>query len=284
MTTTQQPEWELIANLGDVNPIDYGGYFIYRDKTGHYTEEAELCEPADYSAKTHEIHRWILDRCTDENGILSDNPYHKDEPAWFADTLDQIAEFADLPDIRAMLCSADPIDRAHAYRAIADYHGAANLDSYPLTLPRHETQARYGEDVDPVCEVIVGNVGTVYTGHDEDEARATFEKYKEIVDANAGRASGETVTLMIADELEEEYTPEPPAPEDDDIVIADRRGGGYEAFQGGYRIASSTADGFDSLLETMRERMDEQDFYPNVWRERERGGFDLIDPKTGDFI
>ena len=37
-----QPVWSCIANLGDVNPIDYGGYFVYIDTTGVYPPEAEL--------------------------------------------------------------------------------------------------------------------------------------------------------------------------------------------------------------------------------------------------
>ena len=289
MSTTNQPDWELIANLGDVNPIDYGGYFIYKDRTGQYTEEAERCEPTDDTAKTHEIHRFILDRCTDENGVLSDNPYHKDHHVWFAKDLPAVAHFADLPDIRVMLCSADPLDRARAYEAIGSYHGFANLDHYPLTLPRHETQARYGEDVDPLCQVIVGNIGTVYTGHDEDKARATFDKYKEIVDAPHGRAAGETVTLMVGDELEEEYTPEPATdldtePQEDDYIISDRRGGGYNVYRGGTCILSTTADGFDDLLPLIRGDMEEQKYWPAVWRERERGGFDVINTTTGDII
>ena len=38
---TKQPKWKLIAQLGDVNPIDYGGYFIYEDETGVYPPEGE---------------------------------------------------------------------------------------------------------------------------------------------------------------------------------------------------------------------------------------------------
>ncbi len=37
-----QPAWECIAQLGDKNPIDHGGYWILRDTTGVYAEEAEL--------------------------------------------------------------------------------------------------------------------------------------------------------------------------------------------------------------------------------------------------
>ncbi len=41
MRCPDQPKWKLLANLGDANPIDYGGYFVYRDETGVYRDEAE---------------------------------------------------------------------------------------------------------------------------------------------------------------------------------------------------------------------------------------------------
>lgn len=31
---TRQPLWTRIANLGDVNPIEYGGFFVYVDRRG----------------------------------------------------------------------------------------------------------------------------------------------------------------------------------------------------------------------------------------------------------
>ena len=41
MRCPDQPKWKLLANLGDANPIDYCGYFVYRDETGVYRDEAE---------------------------------------------------------------------------------------------------------------------------------------------------------------------------------------------------------------------------------------------------
>lgn len=189
MSTTQQPVWKLIANLGDAHPLDYGGYFVYVDETGTYEPEAELLDvpdertncpicagsgsyektdtwghelSADCSACSgtghddtkaeYEIRRFPLTRCTIQNGILSDNKFHPDHMAWFGyrDTdrpqdsdLNDVARFADMPDIAELLCSENPIDRAHAYRAIGEYHGWDNLDSYPLTLTRAEAKARF---------------------------------------------------------------------------------------------------------------------------------------------
>lgn len=167
-----QPKWKLIANLGDVNPIEYGGYFVYVDETDVYPPEAELlCEPSDecgrchgvcgndydlciYSCECHQytVYRFILERCTLIDGILSDNRFHPEHMAWFGyrdkdrpqdSDLNDVASFAAMPDIAELLCSANPIDRACAYRAIGEYHGFENLDSYPLTLTRAEAEACY---------------------------------------------------------------------------------------------------------------------------------------------
>lgn len=40
-----QPVWEYITNLGDASPVDHGGAFVYRDKTGVYGVELEHLEP-----------------------------------------------------------------------------------------------------------------------------------------------------------------------------------------------------------------------------------------------
>lgn len=81
MSATQQPTWKLIANLGDVHPIDYGGYFVYVDETGTYEAEAELLEVPEDEDRTYRVYRFILDRCTLTNGVLSDNKFHPDHPA-----------------------------------------------------------------------------------------------------------------------------------------------------------------------------------------------------------
>lgn len=156
-----QPNWVLVAQLGDVNPLDCGGYWVLRDTTGAYPEEAELLvvdESDENSSVT--AYRFILERCTYVNGILSDNQFHPDHPAWFAapesrrkerpqDTcyLSNVASSAgrDEEELIADLCSEDAVRRAMAYRDIADYHGAHEFDQYPLTLTRQEAERRYAQ-------------------------------------------------------------------------------------------------------------------------------------------
>ena len=135
-----QPVWKLVANLGDVNPLDYGGYFVYVDETGVYQPEAELLREYDES---YTVHRFRLEQCTLTDGILSDNSFHPSHPAWFADSLVSIKVYGGTEDLIPLLCSADPIQRAIAYQAIGDYHGFENLDSYTITLTRKEVKKRY---------------------------------------------------------------------------------------------------------------------------------------------
>lgn len=59
----------------------------------------------------------------------------------------------------------------------------------------------------PYYEVIVGNIGTVYNGRDEKEARKDFATYMQQSIDNYGRAGRESVVLMKDGEIIEEYEP-----------------------------------------------------------------------------
>jgi len=147
---TRQPNWELIANLGDVHPLDYGGYFVYRDTTGAYTEEAEKLFVYEDS---WQVYRFSLDRLKIEDSYLVPFAYDSSWPypastydEWFHKDLDRVASFVgqSVQALRTDFCSENALDRARAYEAIGDYHGYENLDSYPLTFTsRKEVEARY---------------------------------------------------------------------------------------------------------------------------------------------
>ena len=135
-----QPIWKCVAQIGDAAPLDHGGLWVFIDTTGVYPPEGELYEP-----ETRQVRRFILEDCTYTNGILSDNKFHPDHAAWFADDLQAVASCigTDAADLINQFCSADPITRAQAWRAVGDYFGWDNLDSYPLTLTRREAARRY---------------------------------------------------------------------------------------------------------------------------------------------
>jgi hypothetical protein len=161
---SQQPDWEFVANIGDATPFLHGGLFLYRDKTGVYGFEMEYLEPppdeVDIDSKKARWRVWrvLLDKCTHIDGIVSDNKFHPEHPAWFAkpeseresrpqDTtyLKDIVTFngAEIGEFISMLCSDDIHQRGQAYRMIADYHGWENFDEDPLRLTKAEVEARY---------------------------------------------------------------------------------------------------------------------------------------------
>jgi hypothetical protein len=146
---TKQPEWKFIANLGDVNPLEYGGYFIFEDTTGVYQPEAELYMPEDKLA-----YRFSLDKLTIWAGHLIPEGFNRrmdlphpvyDYIEWFDGDIKSIASFVGLSylELMSMFSSDDICVRARAYQAIGDYHGYDNLDSYPLELTEEEAEKRY---------------------------------------------------------------------------------------------------------------------------------------------
>jgi len=80
-----QPIWKCITRLVDTKSV----YYILKDETGVYPEEGELMFPnldkkREWKWDNTEVRRFILERCTFKDGILSDNQFHPEVPAWFA--------------------------------------------------------------------------------------------------------------------------------------------------------------------------------------------------------
>ena len=162
-----QPIWRYVANLGDMTPLDYGGMFLYVDKTGVYAPELVRLEPL-VDGK-YEVRRVCLDRCeltlctcescdgdklrlTTQHIATAKNlpyPLHKYEE-WFAKDLDKAVSCIGCSPLSLIcdLCSADPKVRAFAYMAIYDYHGWDNGDSYPNTMTRSEVRKRYRNEIE----------------------------------------------------------------------------------------------------------------------------------------
>lgn len=153
---SNQPKWECVAQLGDTDPIEYGGYWVLRDATGVYCEEAEVLEEVEGEGEKREVYRFILEKCTFQNGILSDNKFHPDHPVWFAKDLDKIAECSDYPleNLIQDFCSDDCVKRAWAYRAVYYYHGLINFDEYPLKLWTRQCRKRYNDKMYRVVESV----------------------------------------------------------------------------------------------------------------------------------
>lgn len=56
--------------------------------------------------------------------------------------------------------------------------------------------------------MIVGNVGTVYSGDAKGTAKSTYNTYKGYSKQGMGRVAGEPVTLMCDGEIELEHLPD----------------------------------------------------------------------------
>lgn len=143
---TQQPVWEYIGNFGDVHPLDHGGYFVYSDKTGVYGVEAALLEPLE-NGKFNLV-RFRCEKCSFVNGILSDNKFHPDKPAWFARDLTSLSAFCGIGELEfvELFTSSDPMKLSHAWRMVGEYFGFDNLDSYPITLTRREVYNKFRKE------------------------------------------------------------------------------------------------------------------------------------------
>ena len=142
MNATKQPVYRLAANIGDVNPLE-NLRLVYVDITGVYPPVLVYGE--EYDGRW-EIARIECDRCTMRNNdpaTISDNPYHTDKPAWFADRIREVSSFCDNRDLAADLCGMDPVERARAYESLVSYFGIMEFDSSPETMTAGDVKRRY---------------------------------------------------------------------------------------------------------------------------------------------
>ncbi len=139
---TQQPEWRLAGSTGDVDPIAYGGGFIYRDATGVYPPEMTWFEPA---SDEEWKERGDNSRVTVYRVILEDKP----EAEWWFDRLADVASFAgqQLEEMRAAAKSENLTERAWVYDSLIHYYGVEEFDSYPVTMTESEAYERFAEEM-----------------------------------------------------------------------------------------------------------------------------------------
>lgn len=147
---SSQPNWICRANLGDMSPCEHGAGFVFEDLTGVYAPEMECSFEIESTPNKLKwlVFRFTLEQCTWTNGVLSDNEFHPGKPAWFADTMESIAQHtgATLESFIADITRGTLCERAQAWRAIGEYHGFENLDSYPLVLSQEQIIERYSHE------------------------------------------------------------------------------------------------------------------------------------------
>ena len=157
---TAQPKWKFIDNLGDADPIENGGLFLYVDETGVYPPELEKLEEPMEGERRWTVRRVTLDKLKlhrdGDTLYLVPDAYEASWPhpvhqyvEWFASDLDSVASTMGTTreELEEAFCSDKPGERAWAYQCVYDYHGWDNGDSCPLTLTRAEVEARYREEL-----------------------------------------------------------------------------------------------------------------------------------------
>ena len=143
-------EEDIIANLGDVNYIEYGGLLVVNTE---YGPQGVYIEAADDDEGRWAIYRFDLDP-------PSDNDWFMDE-----DTLEDVGGFigSSAEELHEMFMSGEVTERARAYEAVGAYNGYSNLDSYPLELDYKEVHEFFGEPIDEeVDDEFYDREGQVY--------------------------------------------------------------------------------------------------------------------------
>lgn len=138
---TNQPKWKHIGSIGDIDPIAYGGGFIYQDQTGIYPPELTYFEPApdeDWH-KTRgntplQVYRIILEN----------NPQNE---FWYS-KLSDVARTVGQPleDLQRM-AGGTPLERAYVYECLIHYFGANEFDSCPIQTTEGKAYFRYWREM-----------------------------------------------------------------------------------------------------------------------------------------
>lgn len=140
---TNQPAWQCVANLGDADPYLYGGSFVMIDQRGVYDPELWIWEPTGENDDLGKLGgMWFchsMDNCcacTKDGALISDNRFHPDYPAWWSDTLPNVATFIgeSTDRLKEWILSSDPVTKAQAWQTLISYHGHEEFGDTGLAL------------------------------------------------------------------------------------------------------------------------------------------------------
>ncbi len=132
----QRTRCRALGQLGDVNPIEYGGGFVLRctggGREGRATHEIEIAPHAEEESDPITVYRVEV----------PDDVFREYSWARASDVAQMIGTDTSTL-VGDMGLSRDPVQRARAVEAIADYYGWHELDQYPLKLSRSELRRRW---------------------------------------------------------------------------------------------------------------------------------------------
>lgn len=139
---TRQPKWKCVGHVGDVDPIAYGGGFVYEDETGVYCPEMTYFEPGTDS-------QWHKMR--GNTPLLVFRVLLERDPSkeWWWDKVPEVARFIGMSeeDFRGYALSDSSIARADVYQSLIHYFGAEEFDSYPVRSTEGKAYFRYWREM-----------------------------------------------------------------------------------------------------------------------------------------
>ena len=141
---------QFIGHLGDVNPVVHDGAVVLVDPELPDQPEMEVIVnySEDGAGTPVRVFRFEICRCTFTNGVLSDNKFHPDKPAWFAKHIESVehCNSYEAGHLVEALCSEDLMVRAQAYYDLLYFFGEDEFDSDPLILSEREAEHRYSHE------------------------------------------------------------------------------------------------------------------------------------------
>lgn len=140
---TKQPQYRIVYEFySDTNDMT----ILEKDITGVYRPRLSYLE--EMADGTFQLSRIDVEAHTFINGILSDNKYHPELPAWYAETaLKVFSEFeAGIETMVKLLCNdADIRAQAQAFSWIVEYYGTYEFDQYPVPMDAKEAKKWRGK-------------------------------------------------------------------------------------------------------------------------------------------
>lgn len=150
-----QPNYQLVANLGDANPLDHGGFFVYKDQEGRHDPLVEWFDP-----ERLQVWRFELEPLVDHKGMLVPAEMYaqrKQLPkpvgaweVWFSKHVPYAADHNGMKaaELRRLLCSKDILNRARGYQIMAEIDPQGFDPEGPLQLAsKTEAALRYQEEI-----------------------------------------------------------------------------------------------------------------------------------------
>lgn len=155
---------KFICNLGDVNPLWYGGEFIYREDERDSIEILELSQRDEKGKRTYIIYTFDIDKLyklvIDNVPYLLLYDYKKEEDfekksnefkklaEWFSDKIEDVCYLlgANKEEFYHNICSEDVRLRANSYMMLVKYFGAYTFDNYPVILSIEQIKERYSQN------------------------------------------------------------------------------------------------------------------------------------------